>query len=115
VRNAIFWFGISAALWLSAVAANQPALEERIKSDLIGCTMGGREKCWRFQSADQIKDLVVRGERREGNMLVYEITLTLRDRRAGGEYRADAEAIYEETDGALRLRCVGLRSLFKLK
>ncbi len=115
MRNAIFLFGISAVVWWSAAAANQPALEDRIKSDLIGCTMGGREKCWRFQSADQIKDLVVRGERREGHMLVYEITLTLRDPRAGGEYRAEAEAMYEEIDGAWRLRCVGLRSLVKMK
>ena len=35
---------------------------ELLKADLIGQCMGGREKCWQFQSLDQIKELAIKNK-----------------------------------------------------
>ena len=37
---------------------------DQMKCDLIGQTMGGREKCWKFRSPEHIKELIIRKKTR---------------------------------------------------
>lgn len=97
-----------------AVAAAQMTADQ-MKSDLVGQTMGGREKCWKFQNRDQIRDLEIKDERTEGDRRVYSIVLKLSDARVDGAYRAEATVWYARTDGTWRIEHVGLRALVKLE
>ncbi len=44
---------------------------DQLKSDLVGQIMGGREKCWKFQSIDQIKELVIKNKTEDAQKRVY--------------------------------------------
>src|SRR6059036_3623748 len=87
--------------WLiTIVAAGALALSVRasevdqLKSDLIGQCMGGREKCWKFQSVDQIKALTIQKKTEDSRKRVYTIALQLQAAKAGGKYSADARVEY---------------------
>lgn len=86
---------------------------DQMKSDLIGKTMGGREKGWKFQSVDQIKELTIRDKKEEADRRVYTITLKLQDPRVSEAYTAEAEVTYEKVDSEWKLKVVGLRTLKK--
>ncbi len=64
---------------------------EKIKLDLIGHTMGGREKSWQFQSIDQIKDLKI--VNRTENTIT--ISIILHDSRTPKYFHANALLTYK--------------------
>ncbi len=93
-----------------------PAAEvQQLKTDLIGHTMGGREKTWKFQSLEQIKDLVITQKTEAGPLRLYLITLELQDPRVTGKYRAQAQVRYEKVDTRWTIESVGLTSITKLE
>src|SRR5437016_285435 len=79
--------------------AEQPLEADQCKSDLIGQTMGGREKCWKFQSENQIKELAVQNKQEDVQKRVYSVALVLQDPRAPGKYKAEAQVVYEKVGG----------------
>lgn len=79
---------------------------EKIKSDLIGHTTGGREKTWKFQSVDQIKQITI--DSHAGN--VYFLTLVLHDSRVSGIYSARVKVTYSGG----KVQSVGLLSIQKI-
>ena len=107
------------ALVISMLAVNgqaEPFAEvAQLKTDLIGHTMGGREKTWKFQSVDQIKDLVITDKTETGPLRTYFITLELQDPRAAGKYRAQAQVRYKKAATQWALQSVGLTSMTKIE
>lgn len=92
-----------------------PAHEvNQLKTDLIGHTMGGREKTWKFQSVAQIKDLVIDNQIEAGPFRTYFITLELQDPRVTGKYRAHAQVRYTKVDTQWVIESVGLASMMKV-
>jgi hypothetical protein len=87
---------------------------ERLKSDLIGQTMGGRHECWKFQSADQIKELTVKGKTGDAQKQIYTVALQLEAMPACGRYAAEARVEYTKTDTGWKVKQVGLLSLKKI-
>ena len=93
-----------------------PASEaDQMKSDLIGKTMGGRDRGWKFQSPEQIKELVINDKKEEPKRRVYSITLKLQDPRAQGAYKAEALVTYEKVDTRWEIKVVGLKSLVRME
>ncbi len=97
-----------------ATPANDSVEASRLKSDLIGQTMGGREGCWKFQSPDQIKELTIKDKTEEAQQRIYTITLQLQARKGGAKYTADARVTYAKTGEAWKIQSVGLLSLKKM-
>ena len=95
--------------------AQQPAEVEQLKSDLIGQTMGGREKSWAFQSVDQIKELIIQNKGEDEQKRMYSITLVLQDPRVPGKYKAEAQVVYEKVATQSKIKSVGLVSLVKIE
>ena len=62
----------------------QAAESDQLKSALVGQCMGGREKCWKFQSADQIKELVIKNKTQDAQKQVYTIALQLQAANVSG-------------------------------
>jgi len=88
---------------------------DQLKSDLIGQTMGGREKSWKFQSLDQIKELVIKNKKEDSHRRVYTIALQLQATNTGQKYAAEAQVECVKTDTGWKLKQVGLLSLQKMK
>ncbi len=88
---------------------------EQMKFDLIGKTMGGRDKGWKFQSSEQIKELVINDKMEEPQRRVYSITLKLQDPRVPGVYKAEALVTYERTEAKWEIKVVGLKSLVRME
>lgn len=88
---------------------------EQMKIDLIGKTMGGRDKGWKFQSLDQIKELVITDKKEEAQRRVYSLDLKLQDPRSPGLYKAKADVIYERVDSRWEIKTVGLKYLMKVE
>jgi len=108
--------------WLiTIVAAGALALSVRasevdqLKSDLIGHCMGGREKCWKFQSLDQIKQLAIKNKTEDSQKRVYTITLQLQASKASGKYAAEAQVEYLKAATVWKIKQVGLLSLKKIE
>lgn len=97
-----------------AIAAQTPETE-RLKTDLIGHTMGGREKCWKFQSVDQIKTLKIKKMTEDAQKRVYTLALELEASKACGKYAAEVRAEYAKTGAEWKCKQVGLLSLEKLE
>ena len=96
----------------SALALAQPAPEPQLmKADLIGHSMGGREKCWKFQSLDDIKVLVVKSQTADAQKRVYTIALKLQAPKGGQTYAAEARVEYVKVDQQWRIKQIGLLSL----
>ena len=87
---------IMAALVTGCASVESVPAEDRILADLVGQTMGGREKCWHFQSREQIKDMVVEGTVEDDVRMVYDVSLVLSDDRVGGTYAAEADIVYHK-------------------
>ena len=102
-------------LTATTVFAEQRSEIEQCRSDLIGQTMGGRERCWKFQSPSQIKELVIQNKREDVQKRVYSITLILQDPRVPGKYKAEAQVVYETVDGQMKIKNVGLISIAKIE
>ena len=88
---------------------------QQLKSDLIGRTMGGREKCWKFQSADQIKELVIKEKTEGSKKRVCKVALKLQAGSTTGKYAAEACIEYEKTGTEWKVKQVGLLSLAKIE
>jgi|SRR3954468_16777183 len=88
---------------------------DQLKNDLVGQTMGGREKSWKFQSADQIKELVIKNKAESGQKRVYTIGLQLEAAPSTGRYTAEARVEYEKAVTGWKIKHVGLLSLRKLE
>ena len=93
--------------------AERPLEADQCKLDLIGQTMGGREKCWKFQSVNQIKELVIQNKGEDGQKRVYSISLILQDPRVPGKYKAEAQVVYEKVGRQWKIKQVGLISIVK--
>lgn len=102
---------------MSVISGQASALTEveQLKTDLIGHTMGGREKTWKFQSVAQIKDLVITNKTEVGPLRTYFITLELQDPRVPNKYRAQAQVRYENTNSQWMIESVGLISMTKIE
>jgi len=97
-----------------ALALSMRAAElDQLKTDLIGRTMGGREKCWKFQSLDQIKELVIKNKTEDAKKRVYTIALQLEASKACGRYAAEARVEYTKAAKGWVFKQVGLLSLKK--
>ena len=111
----------SMTLWMTILVAAGVALAARasegdqMKSDLVGQCMGGREKCWKFQSADQIKKLVIKNKTEEAKKRVYTVALQLQAGQGSAKYSADARIEYTKTAGGWKIKQVGLLSLRKIE
>ena len=105
----------AAALALPMWAADDEQLKSELKSELIGQTMGGREKCWKFQCLDQIKELRIKGKTEEAQRCVYTVGLQLQATNASGRYAAEARVECVKADTGWKVKQVGLISLEKVK
>ena len=103
--------GLAARLALPMQAAES----DRLKSDLVGQCMGGREKCWKFQSADQIKELVIKNKTEDTRKRVYTVALQLQAANATGKYAAEARVEYTKTGSVWKVKQVGLLSMKKIE
>ena len=107
--------------WLLTIVASALAISlcasevDQLKADLIGHTMGGREKSWKFQSPDQIKDLVIRSRREDQQSRVYTIGLKLQAAQTGEKYAAEARVEYSKASTGDKIKSVGLLSLKKIE
>src|SRR5438128_8676416 len=93
----------------------QAAESDQLKSDLVGQCMGGREKCWKFQSVDQIKELVIKNKTEDARKRVYTVALQLQASNANAKYAAEARVEYTKTGGAWKIKQVGLLSMKKIE
>lgn len=108
--------------FLGALAAagvlvwSTPAAEvDQLKSDLIGQCMGGREKCWKFQSSEQIKELTIKRKDEDLRKRMYIVTLQLQATKDSGRYAAEARVEYARTAEGWKIQQVGLLSLQKIE
>jgi hypothetical protein len=102
---------MAGALVLSARATEV----DQLKSDLVGHSMGGREKCWKFQSVEQIKELVIKSKVEDMQKIVYTVSMQLQVSKASGKYAAEARIECAKTAGGWKIRQVGLLSLSKME
>jgi hypothetical protein len=108
-------------MWITALAAMAAAWPlramdaDQMKSELVGQCMGGREKCWRFRSRDQIKDLVIKNQAEEAQKRVYTVDLKLQDAHATARYSAQARVEYVKAGNTWKIKQVGLLSLRKIE
>ena len=107
-------FCLIAALLASALAISaQIPSAEKMKSDLVGHTMGGRQKSWKFQSTDQIKELNIKDKSEHAYLGTCTIALELQAANSPARYAAEARVEYVKTAAGWKLDHVGLLSLKK--
>lgn len=110
---------LAATAWLAvSLAQAEPASSMEaavLRDDLIGHTMGGRERAWHFQGPEQIHDLQIESVEQGDDERCVRFTCTLRDERVPGGFAATAQADYRQEDGAWVLRTVGLLSMRKVE
>jgi hypothetical protein len=104
---------ITLAGWLALPV--QAADSDQLKSDLVGQCMGGREKCWKFQSVDQIKELVIKNKTEDARKRVYTVALQLQATTAKDKYAAEARVEYTKAGNAWKIKQVGLLSMKKVE
>jgi len=108
----LYTLAIALAGWLALPM--QAAETDQLKSDLLGQCMGGRERCWKFQSSDQIKELVIKNKIEDAQKRVYTIALKLQAANTPGKYAAEARVEYSRTKIGWHIKQVGLLSLKKI-
>ena len=109
-------FYIIAVLLGSALASSgQIPPPEQMKSDLVGHTMGGRQKSWKFQSTDQIKEIHIREKNEQTYHGTCTVDLELQAANSHARYAAEARVEYVKTASGWKLDHVGLLSLKKIK
>jgi hypothetical protein len=100
---------------MGALALSLQASEvDQLKADLVGQCMGGREKCWRFQSANQIKELVIKHKTEDAQKRVYTLALKLQASKTSATYAAEARVEYAKAGARWIFRQVGLLSIRKV-
>ena len=108
--------------WIQFIAAGAVALSlhaaaadvDRLKSDLIGQSMGGRDCCWKFQSLNQIKELSIKNKSEDSQKRVYTIALQLQAGNAAPKYSAEARVEYAKHGSEWKVKQVGLLSIRKM-
>jgi hypothetical protein len=110
-KSLLMTIGVAGALTVSLGASEV----DQLKSDLVGQCMGGREKCWKFQSRDQIKELVIKDKTEDSQKRVYQVALELQANKTSGRYAAQARVEYVNTALGWRIKQVGLLSLKKVE
>ena len=113
MKRKSFWMTVVLA-FASALAVRASEVDQ-LKTDLVGQCMGGREKCWKFQSVDQIKDLVVKDKSEDSQKRVYSVALKLQAGKGSGKYAAEARIEYTKLAAGWKIKQVGLLSLKKAK
>ena len=103
---------IVVAGWLALPV--QAAESDQLKSDLVGQCMGGREICWKFQSVDQIKELVIKNKTEDARKRVYTVALQLKAANVAAKYSAEARVEYTKVGTAWKIKQVGLLSMKKV-
>ena len=111
IKSLLMTIAAAGALALSMQAAEV----DQLKSDLIGQCMGGREKCWKFQSVDQIKELVIKNKTEDAQKRVYIISLKLQAATSSGKYAGEARVEYRRAGTGWKIKQVGLLSLAKIE
>lgn len=106
---------MTVVLALGLALGARAAETDQLKADLIGQSMGGREACWKFQSADQIKGLTIKKKDEDQKKRVYTIALVLQAAKDKPRYAADAQVEYDRTGTAWKIHHVGLLSLRRMK
>jgi hypothetical protein len=101
-----------ACVW--GLCAQTPSAGQ-MSSDLVGQTMGGRQRCWKFQSIDQIKELTIKDKTETARQCIYTIALQLQATNAPAKYAAEARVEYCKAGAGWKLNQVGLLSLKKIK
>lgn len=107
--------------WTTMIAVGALALSlhgaevDQLKADLIGQSTGGREKCWKFQSLEQIKEIAIQNKTEDAQKRVYTVTLQLEASKACGRYAAEARIEYVKDGAGWRIKHVGLLSLTKIE
>src|SRR3954452_21484699 len=110
-RNALIMILVACVLAISLGASEV----DQLKADLIGQTTGGREKSWKFQSADQIKQLVIKNRTEDAQKRVYTIALQLQAAAGADKYAAEAKVEYWKKASGWQIDHVGLLSLKKME
>ncbi len=110
------WLYVTAVLLAGVweLSAQTPTAAQ-MKLDLVGHTMGGRQRCWKFQSTDQIKALTIKNEAATPSQCICIVALHLQATKAPAQYSAEARVAYTKTAAGWRLDHVGLLSLEKTK
>jgi hypothetical protein len=110
-------FGFVMVLWLFGTVAlwAQTPTADQLKSGLIGHTMGGRYRCWKFQSIDQIKELTIKGKTEKADQCTYLVALRLQATNSPATYAAQALVACTNTLKGWTVDHVGLLSLQKIK
>src|ERR1043165_7636625 len=80
------------------------AESDQLKSDLVGQCMGGREKCWKFQSVDQIKQLVIKNKSEDARKRVYTVALQLQAANVSARYEAEARVEYTKVGTGWKIK-----------
>jgi hypothetical protein len=96
IKHTLLGFSIGATISLLLIAC-YTSPENRIRKDLIGHTMGGREQAWYFSDKEQIKQLKIE---QASNSLIW-VSMVLHDNRVKPSYYAKALLTYE--DGHLQM------------
>jgi hypothetical protein len=108
-----FW---SIMMLAGAFALSMRASEvDDLKTGLIGHTMGGREKSWKFQSTQQIKELTIKESRGDSQKRVFTIALQLQATPSSGKYAAEARVDCAKAGTKWDVKQVGLLSLKKIE
>jgi hypothetical protein len=110
------WFiMVLAAMCAFALSAASVSEVEELKADLIGHTMGGREKSWKFQSRDQIKELRIKNKTETAQKRIYLLALKLQARPGSEQYAAEAKVECSKIPSGWKVEHVGLLSLRKME
>src|SRR5262245_6973320 len=94
MKQMVFVCMLGAGLLLAAAPDSEV---EQVNKDLIGHTMGGREKSWKFQSTEQIKELVIASKTEDEQKRVLTISLKLQDSQTNAQYHAEARVEYAKS------------------
>lgn len=78
--------------------------EDRLKSDLLGRTMGSIvEGGWRFSSLSEFRDLWIVERRSENNIIELDIGMALQDQQSERIYAAGATVVYRDGENGWSL------------
>jgi len=111
-RKSLFITMITAGALALSLAASEV---DQLKSELVGHTMGGREKTWKFQSRDQIKELVIKNKTEDARKRIYVVALQLQAAPGSDKYAAEAKIDCWKAATGWKVDHVGLLSLKKIE
>lgn len=107
------WLPILLAAALTLLARGSE--EDELKTQLVGHCMGGREKCWKFQSREQIKALTIKSKTEGAARRVCVVSLQLQATNSAHRYSAEARVEQVKTSEGWKIKQVGLLSLAKME